>query len=620
MRVKIYILYLCVLAVPALCMARTDAVHEAARAGDLEKLAELVGSDPSLVDARDEEDHTPLHTAAMMGRMDAVLFLLENGADADARNTADQSPLLYAAYRGHADIVDTLIAHGAAFHYRDRRNYTPIHFAAREGRKAVVELLVSKGAPIDERGYRGKTPLHFAAMNGHTGIVEFLAARGADPVSRDDDGVTPMSSALAGGHAATAEVLLAAGIGIEGDAGTLEQYLHLAAAAGSRKIVDILVEKGAGTDGTDESGRTLLHNAVIGGLGELAGALSGTVEDINAVDNAGKTALHYAVGSGDGDMVDLLLDRGADPNVADAAGRTPLHVAEDTGRSEIARKLRARGSREVDRRVYRLSRGASGKPGGNSEPPLEITYIANEGFLISRGGNQVIIDALHENPWGYLSTGERIFTMMLEDRQPLDGIDLCIASHAHADHMLAGMTAELLRCNERVVFISSPQACDSVRMATGDDFETFTGRVVSIDPEWKAIEKLTKNDIKVEFFGVNHAGPDQNPYKTLATIVDLDGIRLAHLADEAPQSNTEIFEAVDLERDGIDIVFADRFFLADSIGRYIMREFIDPEYIILMHARENELGPASEELRPLHPNLLIFHEQLEKKLFAVGAD
>jgi len=344
------------------------------------------------------------------------------------------------------------------------------------------------------------------------------------------------------------------------------------------------------------------------------------VRDINAVDGAGRTALHYAVGAGDGDMVDFLLDRGADPNIADSSGRTSLHVAEDTGRDGIAGKLRVGGAREAARFVYRLSGDSPGSKEKAGGAPVEITYIANEGFLISRNEKQVIIDALHRNQYGYISTGERIFTMMLEDRPPLDGIDLCVASHAHSDHMLAWMTAELLRSNERVVFVSSPEACDSVRMVAGDDFESFADRVVSVDPEWNEIMERTMNDVDIEFFGVNHAGPGQRPYKTLATVIDLGGIRLVHLADEVAETNVENFEAVDLARAGIDIAFADRFFLADSIGRHIMKEYIKPEYIILMHAREVELDAASEELTPLHPNLIIFREQLEKKLFAISRD
>jgi hypothetical protein len=153
-------------------------------------------------------------------------------------------------------------------------------------------------------------------------------------------------------------------------------------------------------------------------------------------------------------------------------------------------------------------------------------------------------------------------------------------------------------------------------MVAGSDFGKIAERVVSVDPAWKEIVKLQRNGIDVEFFGVNHAGPEGTPYKTLATVIDLDGIRLVHLADEFVGSNLENFQAVDLERAGIDIAFADRMFLADSVGQYIMKEYVKPEYIILMHAEASELDAAAKQLMPLHPNLIIYREQLEKRLFA----
>ena len=67
-------------------------------------------------------------------------------------------------------------------------------------------------------------------------------------------------------------------------------------------------------------------------------------------------------------------------------------------------------------------------------------------------------------------------------------------------------------------------------------------------------------------------------------------------------------------------MFADRFFLADSIGQHVMSEYIDPQYIILMHLRADEVDPAWEELSPLYPNLIIFRGQLEKKIFAAKED
>lgn len=602
------------LAVAVSCAAQTPDVHQAARNGDCARLGELIDRSPELVNARDEGQDTPLHVAAMVGTMDAVLVLLARGAEADARNALDQSPLLYAAYNGYAAIVDTLIAHGAPFEYRDARGNAPIHFAARQGQRAVVELLVSKGASFDERGPQGKTPLHFAAANGHTEIVKLLAARGAKLDTRDDNGQAPLVSALSEGYVETAGLLLDAGCAIEGNADALAIYVNRAAAAGGQRIVDALLAKGASLDAKDESGRTLLHNAAIGGLSGFAVRLLASKANIDAVDNRGKTALHYAVAAGNGDIVDLLLVHGADPNVADSSGRTPLHVAEDAGRTDMALALRAKGARDVERKVYRLGAESSGAHGEGKQAPLEITYFGNDGFLVSRGDKKAIIDVIFTTPMTPID--DRVFTMMLEDRPPFDGIDLCVASHAHMDHVSPRMTAEFLERNDGVVFISSPAACDSVRAAAGSDFGKIAGRVVSADPEWKKIEKLRKNGIDVAFFGVNHAPEGLEPYKTLATIVDFDGIRLAHLADQIVSMNLENYEAVDLARDGIDVAFADVMFLADSVGQYIMKEYIKPEHIILMHSPPDELDGAERRLTPLHPNLIIFRDQMEKKLFA----
>lgn len=601
------------------CPAQVDDIHEAARSGDIEKLKSLIAQDSALVDARNEEGHTPLHSAAMEGRIDVVMFLLEHGADADARNTADQSPLLYAAYTNHADIVQVLIEHGAAFEYRDTRNLSPLHFAARQGSADVVALLVEKGAAFDEPGFRGRTPLHFAAMNGHVNIVKLLVARGADPGKIDEDGLTPLGLALTRGHAGAAEAMLASDDVLDYDKQKLSQYLHLAAAAGSSEIVDLLIERGADPGGSDEKGRTLLHNAVIGGLDTVAAKAIDETKSIDAVDNTGRTALFYAARNGNEAMASLLLGRGANPNITDAEGRTPLHVAEDNAYGEIISALHEAGAASTPRPVYALSSpGGAVAPGEAGQASVEITYVANEGFMIAGRDGKIIIDAVERNPWGYTSTSDRAFSMMCENRAPFDNIDVCVASHAHADHMLAGMNAELLERNEHIVFVSSPTACDSVKTLAGEGFSRFENRVVSVDPEWSNVAELELNGVRLGFFGVNHAGPDQTPYKTLATIIDLGGLRLAHLADQAAPSSEEYYKAADLKDRGVDIVFADRFFLADSIGQHLMREYIAPEYVVLMHARNEEIDPAVAELFVQYPNLVVFRDPLEKKVFAVS--
>jgi ankyrin repeat protein/L-ascorbate metabolism protein UlaG (beta-lactamase superfamily) len=599
-----------------LCAAQVADVHRAAQAGDVARLKALIDGSPELVNAKNEGGDTPLHAAATARRTNAALYLIGRGADIEARNTADQSPLLYAAYVGDAALVDTLIRRGAQFDYQEARGATPLHFAARGGYLDVVELLASKGARLDLKGNQGRTPLFLAAMNGRTEVVRFLLARGAQPGTAANDGQTPLTIALENGHAGAAEAFLDAGVPIEGDEKALNRFIHLAAAGGSERIVDALLAKGASLDDVGANGRTLLHDAAIGGCERLARTMIARPGTLDARDGAEKTALHYAVRAGRLEMIEMLLDAGADPNISDADGRTPLHMAEDNVNAEVTALLRKQGARETERRVWPLARSSARGAKNADDAPLDITYIANEGFLIARGDKKIIIDATHVNPWGYPQTGERVFSLMLEGRPPFDGIDLSIASHAHADHTSPRMTAELLQRVPGVVYISNPEACDSVRIAAGAGFDAIARRVVSVDPAWKTVEKRRENGVDLEFFGVNHNYADGEPRKTLATVVDLDGMRLVHMADEVPAANPANYEAVDLARDGIDIAFADAFFLGDSVGQHIMREHIKPRWIILMHAGPSELDDAAARLIPLHPNLLIFRDQLERRRFA----
>ena len=539
MRVKILLAVLLVTAFSATCLAQVEEFREAAGAGDLEKLAELLAGDPELVNARDGEDHTALHTAAMHGQLDAVIFLLDAGADPDVRNTANQSPLLYAAYQNYDEIVELLLSKGVEFDYWDTRQYTPLHFAARQGSVDVVKLLVEKGAKLDEPGAMGRTPLHFSALNGHTEIALFLVEKGADPGKVDNDGLTPFVIALTRGHAGTAEALLASGKGMEFEEAMMTEYLHAAAAAGSQSIVNMLLAKDAKPGGTDDGGRTILHNAAIGGLEQLAAESIASGVDVNAADNSGKTALHYAVMEGDAGMIGLLLKNGADPNVVDASGLTALHIAEDNVREDIVRILVDAGAAGTARPVIPLA-GDAGR--------LEITYIANEGFMLAGGDRKILIDALHRNPWAYLNTGDRIFSMILAGTPPFDGVDACVASHAHADHMTAAMHSELLEKNGSIVFLSSPAACDSIEMVAGDAYAGFADRVVSVDPEWNAYDVVDGNGIDFGFFGINHAGPGQAPFKTLATCVETGGVKIAHLADQVPETSEEYYRSVDLKK------------------------------------------------------------------------
>jgi ankyrin repeat protein len=63
---------------------------------------------------------TPLHAAAVNGRLLCMRLLLQHGADVEATKTDGKSALHRAAEEGHLDCVLVLLEHGANRRVRDK--------------------------------------------------------------------------------------------------------------------------------------------------------------------------------------------------------------------------------------------------------------------------------------------------------------------------------------------------------------------------------------------------------------------------------------------------------------------------------------------------------------------
>ena len=146
-------------------------------ASALVTVVSLAAVSPALAD--------PLHDAAKAGDADRVGRLIEQGADVDSKNyRLGLTPLHLAAAEGHTAVVERLIASGAEVDARIRNGFTPLFEAARKGHLAVVDLLIQKGADVDAIGGRGPlhswTPLIMAIHGDRIEVVELLLAKGAD--------------------------------------------------------------------------------------------------------------------------------------------------------------------------------------------------------------------------------------------------------------------------------------------------------------------------------------------------------------------------------------------------------------------------------------------------------
>jgi len=157
-------------------------IFAAAATGTLDRVRQLLTSDPTLTGAYSKDGWTPLHLAAHFGRKAVAGTLIAGGANGDARSHNDlgNTPL-HAAIAGRQDAVaGLLLAKGADIDAADQLGNTALHIAAHDDEPDIVKLLLIHGAEVNPRNNEGKTPLGLASALGHTRVVDMLSAYGGD--------------------------------------------------------------------------------------------------------------------------------------------------------------------------------------------------------------------------------------------------------------------------------------------------------------------------------------------------------------------------------------------------------------------------------------------------------
>jgi ankyrin repeat protein len=365
--------------------AAADA-HLAASIGNIDRLVELLRSDPSALERGKNSARTPLYLAAREGSLKAVEVLLRAGADANRADREGWTPLHAATVRGHEEIVRLLLRGKADVRCRIGANGPDaLLLAAAEGKAKVAELLLAhKADPESEESEHHRRPLHLAVAAGSIPTVSVLLAGGAKVDALDKGGNSPLHNAVEAGRPDLVRLLLDHGA----DAGRAVSQkhlrpLHLAAQQGSREVVELLLNRGADVNARSSEGNTTpLHDAARAGHAGAALALLEHGADLNALEDVapsldreelldgmgfgadflligliqehmpgliepgkGMTPLHTACRYGRTDVARVLLDNKSDPNTAvTSTGATALHLAAANGHEDVVALLLRRGA------------------------------------------------------------------------------------------------------------------------------------------------------------------------------------------------------------------------------------------------------------------------------------
>lgn len=152
-------------------------LSDAAQAGNLARVRELVDQQRDFAALPDAAGYTPLHYAAYFGHAELARYLIEIGADiaAVSMDPLRNQPLHAAAGSGYPEISRLLLDAGADANAEQTGQWTALHAAAQKGHRDVVSLLLERGARPDGRSTSGATPLSLAREKGHEAVVAVLA-------------------------------------------------------------------------------------------------------------------------------------------------------------------------------------------------------------------------------------------------------------------------------------------------------------------------------------------------------------------------------------------------------------------------------------------------------------
>jgi hypothetical protein len=178
----------------------------AANLGRLELVRFLLSTGVDL-HAKDQDGRTALMYAADEGRAAVVRLLIERGADVNGQDGALQTALHLASWQNHVDAMRELLRSGARVDVRDCTQRTPLMLASREDVPEAITVLCEAGADVEAQDFTGNTALMVAAMEGKNRTAQALLARGARASTTNQDGLTALDWAQQYQHQDTVRLL-----------------------------------------------------------------------------------------------------------------------------------------------------------------------------------------------------------------------------------------------------------------------------------------------------------------------------------------------------------------------------------------------------------------------------
>ncbi|KAI9781529.1 MAG: hypothetical protein M1839_005944 [Geoglossum umbratile] len=167
------------------------------------------------VEGENQQGYGPLFMAISRGHEEAIILLMEYGAD-PTRKVYGYTPFDLAAMLGEERIVRLLIPHVKTHQGSNLILCSALQKAARRGQEGMVRLLLRAGINIHPgtHNWRSYQPHSDSFYLENITMVRFLFEAGADLEERNESDLTPLQSGIEPRHEAIANLLREAGVNL----------------------------------------------------------------------------------------------------------------------------------------------------------------------------------------------------------------------------------------------------------------------------------------------------------------------------------------------------------------------------------------------------------------------
>ena len=264
----------------------------------------------------------------------------------------------------------------------------------------------------------------------------------------------------------------------------------------------------------------------------------------------------------------------------------------------------------------------------SGQKQLKITYIANEGFLLSTPGKKIMVDALFTGGYGIFLTPPKSLIDSIENAiSPFNSINLFLLTHHHADHCDRVLLTNYLAKQKNVPLICSKPALDFIKEQSLP-VEQYKDQIVEVTPPMNQSISEVINGIPVKIFSLKHLSYYKNGVdidsgmSNISFLFDMGGIKVFHYGDIMKNALQGYIAQNKAWKDSIDVAFL-YYELMDSSQSnpdYVIK-ILNPKYIVLMHIPPGFIEiwtKKIEQLKIKYPNIVFLVNPMDTKTLTIN--